>query len=165
MFVRGTQCIPGAVEFIEHLSAAGTPFLILTNNSNPREAGLGIPPEAIFTLTLATAQFLNQQNPHGTTHVIGESGLTTALQPKPHVLTCATQKALIHEVREIRPRIDPEKSPLEQLLAINPYQKGNVLCGTTLLWFHYLHHFQLDPPISGYSRTRSANLSTLPICK
>ena len=89
VLVRGKQCIPGAVEFIERLSAAGTPFLILTNNSrftpqdhhsHLREAGLGIPPEAIFTSALATAQFLNQQNPHATTYVIGESGLTTALQ-------------------------------------------------------------------------------------
>jgi len=39
------------------------------------------------------------------------------LEPRPHVLTCATQKALIHEVRGIRSRIYPEKSLLEQLLA------------------------------------------------
>ncbi len=49
--------------------------------------GLDVPPEAIFTSALATAQFLNAQRPGGTAFAIGESGLTTALHDIGYVLT------------------------------------------------------------------------------
>ncbi len=86
--LRGTTLIPGAAEFLRHLRAQGIPFLILTNNSQytARDLhvrlsymGLDVPPEAIFTSALATAQFLHSQRPGGRAYAIGESGLTTAL--------------------------------------------------------------------------------------
>ena len=68
VILRGRTLIPGAAEFVQHLRAQGVPFLILTNNSlyTPRDLqvrlhfmGLDVPPEAIFTSALATAQFLH----------------------------------------------------------------------------------------------------------
>src|SRR6266481_9267526 len=94
--LRGTTLIPGAAEFLRHLRAQGIPFLILTNNSQytARDLhvrlsymGLDVPPEAIFTSALATAQFLHAQRPSGRAYVIGESGLTTALHDIGYALT------------------------------------------------------------------------------
>jgi NagD protein len=96
VIVRGTELIPGVVDFVQRLRAQDIPFLILTNNSQytPRDLqvrlsylGLDVPPEAIFTSALATAQFLHGQRPEGRAYVIGESGLTTALHDLGYILT------------------------------------------------------------------------------
>src|SRR5690348_10240014 len=96
VLLLGTTLIPGAIEFVQRLRVEGIPFLILTNNSQytPRDLqvrltymGLDVPPEAIFTSALATAQFLHSQRPEGRAFVIGESGLTTALHEIGYVLT------------------------------------------------------------------------------
>ncbi len=96
VLLRGTTLIPGAAEFVQRLRAQEIPFLILTNNSQytPRDLqmrlsymGLEVPPEAIFTSALATAQFLHSQRPEGRAYAIGESGLTTALHDIGYVLT------------------------------------------------------------------------------
>src|SRR3989441_11801867 len=96
VLLRGTALIPGAAEFLQRLRAQGIPFLILTNNSRyiPRDLqmrlsyiGLDIPPEAIFTSALATAQFLHAQRPGGRAYAVGESGLTTALHDIGYTLT------------------------------------------------------------------------------
>jgi NagD protein len=96
VILRGRTLIPGAAEFVQRLRAKDIPFLILTNNSQYTQRdlqvrlsfmGLEIPPEAIFTSALATAQFLNDQRPEGRAYVIGESGLTTALHDIGYVLT------------------------------------------------------------------------------
>src|SRR5205807_7279548 len=92
----GTRLLPGAAEFVQRLRTQGIPFLILTNNSlyTPRDLqvrlsymGLDVPPEAIFTSALATAQFLHSQRPGGRAYVVGESGLTTALHDISYILT------------------------------------------------------------------------------
>ena len=86
VLLRGTTLIPGAIEFIQRLRIKELPFLILTNNSQytPRDLqvrllymGLEVPPEAIFTSALATAQFLHSQQPGGRAFVIGESGVNS----------------------------------------------------------------------------------------
>ncbi len=96
VLLRGTTLIPGAAEFVQRLRAQGIPFLILTNNSQYTQRdlqvrlsymGLDVPPEAIFTSALATAQFLHAQRPGGRAYAIGESGLTTALYDIGYVLT------------------------------------------------------------------------------
>ncbi|MFB9706126.1 HAD-IIA family hydrolase [Streptosporangium sandarakinum] len=88
--------VPGADEFIRRLRESGKRFMVLTNNSiytqrdlavRLRAAGLDIPPEAIWTSALATAQFLTLQRPGGSAYVIGEAGLTTALHEAGYVLT------------------------------------------------------------------------------
>ncbi|MFM6967049.1 MAG: HAD-IIA family hydrolase, partial [Rhodoluna sp.] len=88
--------IPGAADLIAKWTAAGTPFLVLTNNSiyTPRDlsarlklAGLDIPEERIWTSALATAAFLDSQKPKGTAYVIGETGMTQALHDVGYVQT------------------------------------------------------------------------------
>jgi NagD protein len=88
--------VPGAQEFIRALDKSGKRYLVLTNNSiyTPRDlharlrvSGIDVPPEAIWTSALATAQFLDDQRPGGTAYVIGEAGLTTALHEIGYVLT------------------------------------------------------------------------------
>ncbi len=96
VLVHEDHLIPGADEFLAELQAAGTPFVVLTNNSirTPRDlrarlvqTGLDIPEEAIWTSALATATFLRTQRPNGSAYVVGESGLTTALHDIGYVLT------------------------------------------------------------------------------
>ena len=76
VLVHEGRPIPGADDFIERLRDAGTPFLVLTNNSiyTPRDLharlrgiGLDVPEETIWTSALATAQFLRRPAPgrHG----------------------------------------------------------------------------------------------------
>jgi 5'-nucleotidase len=88
--------VPGAQEFVRALDKSGKRYLVLTNNSiyTPRDlharlrvSGIDVPPEAIWTSALATAQFMDDQRPGGTAYVIGEAGLTTALHQIGYVLT------------------------------------------------------------------------------
>ncbi|PUA79402.1 HAD-IIA family hydrolase [Nocardioides currus] len=88
--------IPGASDFIEALKASGLSFLVLTNNSifTPRDlrarllgSGIDVPEQSIWTSALATAQFLEDQRPHGTAYVVGEAGMVTALHDIGYVMT------------------------------------------------------------------------------
>ncbi len=72
VLVREEHAVPGAERFIAGLRNAGTPFLVLTNNSiytqrdlaaRLRASGLEVPEEAIWTSALATARFLDDQRP------------------------------------------------------------------------------------------------------
>lgn len=86
---RGSDPIPGAVEFVSELKKRGIPFLFLTNNSQrtrldivARLARMGfndVKEDDVFTSAIATAQFVARQKPHGTAYVIGEGGLLNAL--------------------------------------------------------------------------------------
>lgn len=96
VLVHGSDMIPGANEFINRLIEKQAKFLVLTNNPiyTPRDLnarlkrlGLEVPPEAIYTSSLATAQFLHSQRPNGTVYAIGEAGLTTALHDVGYTIT------------------------------------------------------------------------------
>jgi NagD protein len=96
VLVHEDRLIPGADEFVRRLSAAGVPFLVLTNNSRftPRDlrarllrVGIDVDESRLWTSALATAQFLAEQRPGGTAQVIGEAGLTTALHSVGYVLS------------------------------------------------------------------------------
>lgn len=96
VLVHEGSAIPGAADFLQRLVDRERRFLVLTNNSifTPRDlnarlrlAGLNVPEASIWTSALATAQFLDDQHPHGTAYVIGEAGLTTALHEIGYVLT------------------------------------------------------------------------------
>ena len=95
VLVFGSQPIPGANEFIKRLQTAGAKFLVLTNNSlyTQRDLhvrllriGLDVPPSAIYTSALATAQFLATQQADGSAYAIGEAGLTTALHDVGYII-------------------------------------------------------------------------------
>jgi NagD protein len=76
VLVHDNQALPGAVELIQQWRDAGTPFLVLTNNSifTPRDLA-------------ATADFCRSQMPGGSAFVIGEAGITTALHEAGFVMT------------------------------------------------------------------------------
>lgn len=85
---RGSELIPGADRFIEHLLRNQIPFLFLTNNSQRtrrdvatklHRMGIDVEEKHIFTCAMATARFLAKQKPGGTAYVIGEGGLLQAL--------------------------------------------------------------------------------------
>lgn len=85
---RGTELIPGAVEFVDLLHKRDIPFMFLTNNSQRtpmdiatrlQRMGFQIGAEHVFTSALATASYLSQHKPQGTAYVIGEGGLLNAL--------------------------------------------------------------------------------------
>src|SRR6476469_4575586 len=96
VLVHEERAIPGAAEFVKRLRDSGRKFLVLTNNSifTPRDlrarllaSGVDVPESAIWTSALATAQFLDDQRPHGSEFVVGESGLTTALYEVGYTMT------------------------------------------------------------------------------
>ena len=85
---RGSDVIPGAVEFIHALRENDIPFLFLTNNSSRTQRdvatklarmGFEVEERHIYTCAMATASFLARQKPMGTAFVIGEGGLLNAL--------------------------------------------------------------------------------------
>ena len=96
VLVHDEQPVPGADQFIKALEDKGLRYLVMTNNSiftqrdlsaRLARAGIRIPPERLWTSALATAQFLDEQRPDGTAHVVGEAGLTTALHDVGYVLS------------------------------------------------------------------------------
>ena len=96
VLMRGAAPIPGAANFVGRLEERGARFLLLTNNSMyaPRalqlrleRSGLRVPTDSIYTSAMATARFLQSQDPDGTAYAIGESGLTTALHDIGYTLT------------------------------------------------------------------------------
>lgn len=85
---RGSDVIPGAVQFVNRLRETRTPFLFLTNNSQRTRRdmatklcrmGIEAHEHDVFTCAMATARFLARQKPGGTAYVIGEGGLLNAL--------------------------------------------------------------------------------------
>ncbi len=96
VLVHEEHMVPGADAFLSSLRSREIPFMVFTNNSifTPRDlrarllrTGLDVPESSIWTSALATAQFLEKQRPGGSAHVVGESGLTTALHNIGYVLT------------------------------------------------------------------------------
>jgi NagD protein len=96
VLVHEDTAIPGAADFLTALVDSGRRFLVLTNNSifTPRDlrarllaSGIDVPEESIWTSAMATAQFLDDQRPHGSAFVVGEAGLTTALYQVGYTMT------------------------------------------------------------------------------
>lgn len=87
---RGSQIIPEAIPFIQQLRQRELPFLYVTNNSSAsaeevanRLTKMGLPTNAaeVYTSSMATAAYLSEREKNGArVMVIGESGLTAALQ-------------------------------------------------------------------------------------
>ncbi len=86
---RENQLIAGAADFVQALTATGTPFLFLTNNSAPTPEDLvvrlkhmgihGLSRRHFYTSALNTADFLCAADPHCTVFAVGEGGLLAAL--------------------------------------------------------------------------------------
>jgi NagD protein len=96
VLVHGQNAIPGAVEFIQRLIDGGHRFLILTNNSRftPKDlqhrlqtVGFQVAENHFYSSALATAAFVQSQQPGGTAYVLGDTGLYQALAEVGYTLT------------------------------------------------------------------------------
>lgn len=85
---RGSQPIPGAVDFINTLQNQEIPYVFLTNNSGytPQDIvtklekfGIQTHSDHIYTCAQATAEWVRQQNTSAKAFVIGEAALNLAL--------------------------------------------------------------------------------------
>jgi len=89
---RENHLIPGAVELVEAFVETSTPFLFLTNNSAPTPSDLvvklrhlgitNLGPRHFYTAALNTADFLSEMHANCTAYVIGDAGISAALQEK-----------------------------------------------------------------------------------
>ncbi|GIN88618.1 haloacid dehalogenase [Heyndrickxia sporothermodurans] len=88
---RGSEKIDAAGDFIHRLKSRNIPYLFVTNNSSrtPEQVAkklqkFDIPVEKnqIFTTSMATAEYIYEQNKNATVYAIGEEGLKTALKNK-----------------------------------------------------------------------------------
>lgn len=88
---RGKERIVEAVEFVKELAKKDIPYLFVTNNSSKRcdqvaetLVNMGIPAteQHVFTTSIATANFIAEENKDASIYVIGEEGLQTALKEK-----------------------------------------------------------------------------------
>ncbi|MCP8617753.1 TIGR01457 family HAD-type hydrolase [Salirhabdus salicampi] len=86
---RGSEPIEYAKEFIYALRERNIPHLFVTNNSSKKPEqvaeklqSMGIPAqtEQIFTTSMATAAYINQQHNNPRVYMIGEEGLRYALE-------------------------------------------------------------------------------------
>ncbi len=93
---RGTEIIEEALTFVKTLHERNIPYLFVTNNSTKTpmmvakelEAfGYPVDPTHIYTPSLATAQYIYDENPNATVYVIGEMGLHTAILEKGLTIT------------------------------------------------------------------------------
>lgn len=82
---RGKEPIPEGKRFVEHLQEREIPFLFLTNNTTKtpatvagrlaHEFDIHVAPETVYTATLATIDYMKDQNRGSKVFVIGEPGL------------------------------------------------------------------------------------------
>lgn len=86
---RGEEQIEEASRFIEALKEKGIPYLFVTNNSTrkPEQVAeklnrFNIPTtkEQVFTTSNATANYIKEQKENASVYMIGEEGLTHALE-------------------------------------------------------------------------------------
>lgn len=89
VLVRGGLPIEGSIDFVRALVDDSRAFQVFTNNSKYtpedhahrlREMGFPLEPRHIYTSALATARFVTTQIPNASAYVIGDHGLTSALQ-------------------------------------------------------------------------------------
>ncbi|MEW6045594.1 MAG: HAD-IIA family hydrolase [Bacillota bacterium] len=85
---RGSEVLPGAVEFFERAQSRGDPVVVVSNNSAPTveeyvarlgRMGIRIGPRQVVSSALAAAQFLARRRLRGPVMAIGEAGLLQAL--------------------------------------------------------------------------------------
>ena len=93
---RGTEILPGAVEFFQFLKQLGIPYVMATNNSTKtvhdyvsRLRGLNIPaePSQILSSVVVTGDYLSKHYPAGTPiFVLGSEAVEAAMMELGYVL-------------------------------------------------------------------------------
>ncbi len=88
---KGTERIIEAVEFVQALQRKGIPYLFVTNNSSRtpeqvaaklREFEIPATAQQVFTTSMATANYIEEQKPDASVFVIGEDGIIEACTNK-----------------------------------------------------------------------------------
>lgn len=88
---KGTERIIEAVHFVQNLQKKGIPYLFVTNNSSRtpeqvaaklREFEIPATAEQVFTTSMATANYIEEQKPDASVYVIGEDGIIEACKNK-----------------------------------------------------------------------------------
>ncbi|MFD2617909.1 TIGR01457 family HAD-type hydrolase [Terrilactibacillus laevilacticus] len=86
---RGTEKIEAAVQFVKKLKEKDINYLFVTNNSTRtkevvaeslQQFGVPATPDDVLTTSMATAQFIKDENPNASVYFIGEVGLKQALE-------------------------------------------------------------------------------------
>jgi len=87
---KGTQIIPAGKSFVEELQKRQIPFLFVTNNTTKtpeavanrlaNEFDIHVPSDLVYTATLATIDYMKELNRGKKVFVIGETGLTSAIE-------------------------------------------------------------------------------------
>lgn len=85
---HGNKVLDGVPEFVDWLKKEHKKFVFLTNSSERTikelqsklsRMGIDVGPDHFYTSALATATFLQSQQPDGSAYIIGEAGLINAL--------------------------------------------------------------------------------------
>jgi NagD protein len=93
---HGRKVLPGAKPFVRWLQSQGKQFLFLTNNSEHTQQkqsekfaamGIAVDPKHFMTSAIATASFLQSQQPGAKVFVIGNVGLFEAIEEAGFMLT------------------------------------------------------------------------------
>jgi len=88
---HGTQGVAETLQFVKSLAANNIPYLFLTNNTTKTPQmvaqtlthfGYPVTASQIYTPSLATAQYIEEQCPQAKVYLIGEIGLQNALLEK-----------------------------------------------------------------------------------
>ncbi|SER57430.1 4-nitrophenyl phosphatase [Gracilibacillus ureilyticus] len=86
---KGTEKIAEAIDFVKELERRGLPYLFLTNNSTKHPSdvsdklvSMGVPSTAehVFTTSMATANYIKEQQADAKVYAIGEEGLHMAIE-------------------------------------------------------------------------------------
>ncbi|MGP4078592.1 TIGR01457 family HAD-type hydrolase [Pseudalkalibacillus sp. R45] len=86
---KGKEGIAEAVEFVKKLEREGIPYLFITNNSastrqqvTDKLLNFGVPasPEHVFTSSMATAEYMKQDQQGNRVYMIGEEGLRAPIE-------------------------------------------------------------------------------------
>ena len=93
---HGTKVVEETLQFVQALHEKNIPYLFLTNNSTKTpqmvadtlsDLGYPVTKEHVYTPSMATAQYIYDQNPQAKVYMIGEVGLETALVEKGLTIT------------------------------------------------------------------------------
>ncbi|AHF99353.1 HAD family hydrolase [Halostagnicola larsenii XH-48] len=87
--VRGEQLIPGAIDGLRALEAAGMDRVLFSNNptrgathyeTKLERHGIDIPPEAVLTSAVVSAEFLRSNHPDDPVFLVGDERLKSLLE-------------------------------------------------------------------------------------
>ncbi|WP_078579299.1 TIGR01457 family HAD-type hydrolase [Salipaludibacillus agaradhaerens] len=101
---RGEEKIDAASRFVKQLAERKLPYLFVTNNSSrtPEDVAakllaMDIPakPEHVFTTSMATARYIEENYGKTDVYMIGEEGLEQALEAQGHKLTDVDPEVIV----------------------------------------------------------------------